>query len=144
MPEPVWIVVANGSRARLLQRDRHGEPLFEVMDWVHPQTRQHLSNPTGDHRTSGIGGRAGLAPRDSSKDHERTQFAQEINQWLSQGVAQQRIGTLAVFASNPFLGDLLSQGNDQLNRHLGVSHALDLTHLTLPELDQLLQQNYRL
>lgn len=144
MSLPVWIVVANGSRARLLQRDRPGDPLFEVMDWVHPETRQHTDMQEGEHRTSGIQGRSGLAKRQTVKGHERTQFAQEICRWLDKGVLSHHIGAVAVFASNPFLGELLAQGNGSLQKHLHASHALDLTSLSLPELDHRLQRDYRL
>ena len=47
MPTPVWIVVANGSRARVLQRNGQGEPLVELRDWVHPATRQHRQDLQG-------------------------------------------------------------------------------------------------
>ena len=144
MPQPVWILVANGSRARLLQRDRLADPLFEVKDWVHPQTRQHAGTQEGEHRTSGIKERSGLAPRQTPKDHERAQFAREICEWLHKGVSTHHIGAVAVFASNPFLGELMSHGNGPLQQHLCASHALDLTQLTMPELDQRLQREYRL
>lgn len=144
MPHPVWIIVANGSRARLLQRDRPGEPLFEVMDWVHPQTRQHTPPQDGDHRSSGISGRSGLTPRQTAQDQERGQFAQEICQWLHKGASSHRIGAIAFFASNPFLGELISHASGPLQQQLCASHALDLTALPLPELDQRLHQEYRL
>ena len=144
MSLPVWIVVANGSRARLLQRDRPGDPLFEVMDWVHPETRQHTDMQEGEHRTSGIQQRSGLATRQPPKDHERAQFAHEICQWLHKGISAHQIGALAVFASNPFLGELLSHGHAALDPLLCTSHALDLTGLSLPELDQRLREQHGL
>ena len=144
MPQPVWIVIANGSRARLLQRDRHGAPLLEVMDWVHPETRQHIGSSMGAHRTSGTRGRSGLALPQTVKDHERTQFAQEISQWLKKAVDTHDIGALTIFASNPFLGELMAHGNALLQQRVCASHPLDLTSLTLPELDQRLHAEYRL
>lgn len=144
MPHPVWIVVANGSRARLLQRDRPGDALFEVMNWVHPQTRQHLSPAAGQHRNSGIRGRSGMARRQVTKDHERAQFAQDICHWLDSALGRQRIGAIAFFASNPFLGDLVAHGHGPLRQQLCGSHALDLTSLALPDLDQRMRSNYQL
>ena len=144
MPQPVWILVANGSRARLLQRDRQAAPLFEVRDWVHPQTRQHALMQEGEHRTSGIRARSGLAPRQDAKEHERAQFAREICDWLHHSVPTHRIGGVAVFASNPFLGELMAHTQGPLQQHLCASHALDLTQLTLPELDVRLQRDHHL
>ena len=34
MPSPLWIVVANGSRARVLQRHAPAEGLTELRAWV--------------------------------------------------------------------------------------------------------------
>lgn len=144
MPKPLWILVANGSRARLLQRDQPGEALREIMDWVHPQTREHLGTPDSAHRTSGTRGRSGLAAPQSAKAHARAQFAQDINAWLKKAVAPQGVGRLAVFASSPFLGDLLSHGEGALERLLCASHPLDLTALSLQELELRLQQHYGL
>lgn len=144
MPKPLWILVANGSRARLLQRDHPGAALREIMDWVHPQTREHLGTPDSAHRTSGMRGRTGLAATESPKAHARAQFAHDIRAWLSQAVAAQGVGRLAVFASNPFLGDLRASGEAELDKLLCASHPLDLTGLTLPELEERLHQHFRL
>lgn len=144
MPKPLWILVANGSRARLLQRDHPGAALREIMDWVHPQTREHLGTPDSAHRTSGMRGRSGLAAPESPKAHARAQFAHDIRVWLSQAVAAQGVGRLAVFASSPFLGDLRAPGEAALEKLLCASHPLDLTALSLHELELRLQQRYGL
>jgi protein required for attachment to host cells len=144
MSQPHWIVVANGSQARLLQRDHPGTELREIMHWVHPQTRQHMGNPDSAHRTSGMRGRSGLAPPQNASAHAREQFAREISQWLKKAVDSQGIGQLTVFASNPFLGELMSHEHGLLERHVFARHPLDLTSLTLPELDLRLHQHYGL
>ena len=144
MPKPLWIVVANGSRARLLQRDHPGAALREIMDWTHPSTRQHTANPDSAHRTSGTRGRSGLAQRQSPQAHAREQFARDIGAWLKTSLGPQGVGAVAVFASNPFLGELLSHGHAALDPLLCASHALDLTGLSLPELDQRLREQHGL
>ncbi len=144
MPKPLWIVVANGSSARLLQRDHPGAGLHAVMDWSHPQTSQHLGSPDSAHRTSGTPGRSGLARPQTARAHARSQFAQDISHWLQQAVVPQGVGALAVFASNPFLGELLAHAARPWQALLCGTHALDLTALTLPELDQRLQQQHGL
>ena len=139
MPQPAWIVIANGSRARLLQRDAPGEPLFEVMDWVHPETRHHAGPSDSRHRHSGTGGRAGLSPRMGDKDRARATFAQQICQWLVKEVDARQIGSLSLFASNPFLGELTAHGQGQLQRLIRHTHPVDLTHLSLTALNHRLQ-----
>jgi len=144
MPKPLWILVANGSRARLLQRDHPGAALREIMDCVHPQTREHLGRPDSAHRTSGMRGRSGLAAPENPKAHARAQFAHDIRAWLSQAVAAQGVGRLAVFASSPFMGDLRTPGEGALEKLLCASHPLDLTGLALTDLDQRLHKQYGL
>lgn len=144
MPPPVWIVVANGSRARVLQRDGQGEPLVEVRDWVHPATRQHRQDLQGGHRQSGMRGRSGLAERQPVKDRERGSFAHEICQWLTQAVNTHQVERIALFSSNPFLGELVGHGQGHLHKHLCATHAVDLTSLPLEQLEQRLRQDYRL
>ena len=144
MPKPLWIVVANGSRARILQRDPPHEALREIKEWVHPQTRQHTPPGEGRHRTSGMRSRSGLAQRETAQDHARAQFAREISHWLDHQMPVSQVSSLALFASNPFLGELLAQGNGAMRRHVQVSHALDLTQLPVAELDARLQRDYGL
>ncbi len=144
MPQPVWIVVANGSRARVFQRERAGEPLVEIKDWVHPATRQHPQDLTGGHRSGGMRGRTGLAERSPAHEHERSAFAHEICQWLSHAVSTQAVERIALFSSQPFLGDLLACGQDALQKQLCATHAVDLTSLTVADLAQRLHHDYRL
>lgn len=144
MPLPVWIVVANGSRARVLERPHRGEALREVRDWVHPATRQHRPDLQGGHRQSGIRGRSGLAQRSPAQDRERSAFAQEICQWLAHEIDTHAVGSVALLSSNPFLGELLAHGQGTLDKHLCATHAVDLTGLPLPELEQRLGHDFRL
>ena len=46
---------------------------------------------------------------------------------------------VAVFASNPFLGELMEQLDGVTHQRLVASHAKDLTHLSLQELARHLQ-----
>lgn len=144
MSVPMWIVVANGSRARVLQRQKHPPGLTEVHDWVHTATRQHRSDLPGGHRQSGIRGRSGLAERSPAQDRERAAFAQEICQWLEQALHSHSVDRVALLASNPFLGELMAHGQGALHKHLSATHAVDLTGLPLPELEQRLRQDFRL
>ena len=144
MPLPVWILVANGSRARLLQRTPPDHELVELRDWVHPATRQHHPDLQGGHRQSGIGGRTGLAERSPAQDRERMAFAREISQWLVHALQREPVGSVALLASNPFLGTLVAQGQGALHQRLCATHAVDLTSLPLPELSQRLRHDFRL
>ena len=144
MPQPVWIVVANGSRARVFQRESEGAPLVEVKDWLHPGTRQHPQDLKGGHRTSGMRGRSGLAERSHPHDHERDAFAHEISQWLTHATNSQAIHRIALLSSHPFLDDLMACAQGAWHQHLCATHAVDLTRLPMAELEQRLRHDYRL
>ena len=144
MSKPLWIVVANGSRARLLERNGQGQPLTELKSWAHVATRQHPHNVGDADRQGGIRGRSGLAERQAPQDKERNSFAQELCHWLSQALTARQIGSIALLSSNAFLGDLVAHGQGHLRRHLSVVHAVDLTHLPLNELEDRLKLDFHL
>ena len=145
MSLPIWIVVANGSRARLLQRKGPSQALVEVHNWVHPAARQHRDDLPQGHRQSGIQARSGLAPRQSIQDREREVFAREIMQWLSHELNNHAASSVALLSSNPFLGEMLAhQHQGQLHRQVCATHAIDLTSLPLQQLSQRLREDYRL
>jgi len=145
MSLPLWIVVANGSRARLLQRKGPSQALVEVHNWVHPAARHQRDDLPQGHRQSGIQARAGLAPRQSIQARERQAFARDIMHWLSHELSSHPAGSVALLSSNPFLGELLAQQHQgQLHSQVCATHAIDLTRLPLQQLSQRLREDYRL
>jgi protein required for attachment to host cells len=144
MPQSVWILVANGSRARVFQRTPPDHTLVEIKDWVHPATRQHHPDLESKHRHSGIRGRSGLAERSPVQDRERSAFAHEICDWLGHALHNDGGARVALLSSNPFLGELVAHGQGALHKHLCATHAVDLTGLSMPQLAQRLHQDYGL
>lgn len=144
MSHPLWIVVANGSSARAFERSGAREPLVELQNWVHPQTRMHASELSLDHPGPGHSGRGGLTPRIGQRHKARNQFAHELSQWLQAKVAGQNQGSVAVFSSNPFLGELMAELPKSVHKQVCVSHPTDLTALPFQTLDERLRKDYRL
>lgn len=134
MSTKTWVVVANGSKA-------------EILDWPTPdallQPRECLLNPenrTPDsaidaHTPShSIAGRPGLAPRHTPQENRREQFARRLARLLEQEGAQDHYDRLLVFASNPFLGELLGNLSPATRRRMAISEAIDVTALPVQEL----------
>lgn len=144
MSHPLWIIVANGSCARAFERRSVHGPLVELHNWVHPTTRMRASALSLDHPGPGHRGRGGLAPRIEQRHKARNQFAHELSQWLQSQVARQQLGTVALLASNPFLGELVAELPKAVHRQVCASHPTDLTSLPLPLLEARLRQDYRL
>ena len=145
MEKPVWAVVANGSKARVLEQDpRKPGRWTEVECLLHPQSRLHGASAGHEPAGHAIAGRSGLAPRSSPQEHERRIFAQQIADAVGAAVAEQRVGSIVVFASNPFLGELLAHLDSGSRQRVADSHALDLTSLGLQELMQRLHSDFQL
>lgn len=137
MDKPIWVIVANGSIARVLEHHRTETGRWTEKECLtHPQSRQHGSGAGHEPPGHSMVGRSGLAPRNDAREHERHAFAQQIAQMLKTAVGAHQIGGLVVFASNPFLGELLGQLDDGSRKLLSASHPLDLTQLSQSELIQ--------
>lgn len=139
-----WILVANASHARLLERRSLTEPLLELADWVNPASRTQARETERAPLGQSLAGRAGLAPRTDLKQLHRSAFAKELATHLRDALMAQRMKSLALVVSNPFLGELLAHLDDSVKKVLATQHVLDLTSLNLTELDKRLRTDFRL
>jgi len=144
MAQQQGILVANASQARLFERASFSGPLLELADWVHPASRMPARDTERAPLGQSLAGRAGLAPRVDLKHLHRSAFAQVLASHLREAVLNQRMRSLVLIVSNPFLGELLRHLDVSVQKILGVQHALDLTSLSLSELDQRLRADFHL
>jgi protein required for attachment to host cells len=129
-----WIVVANASRARILQAAATGRGLEHVADLVHPESRMHGHELARDRpgHVEGIGhglGSAAYQPRETPRRHEHRAFARELAARLTQGVRDGDCAALVLVASNPFLGELKAALDPRLHAMLLRSEPADWTAL---------------
>jgi protein required for attachment to host cells len=139
-----WILVANGAHARLFERRSFTEPLLELTDWVNPAGRMSARETERAPLGQSQAGRAGLAPRADLKQLHRSAFAQELAAHLREAVLSHRMKALALIVSNPFLGELLSHLDASVQKVLFAQHVLDLTSLSLTDLDERMRSDFRL
>lgn len=135
-----WIVVANAGYARIFRRDTASAPLVQVVALTHDKSRMNASALTTD--------RPGSQPADNShglnhfeprcdprhKEHQR--FAKEIAQRLDDGLKGNHFGSLILFASNPFMGELKAQLSEAVTHRLMAALNTDLSHVGAAELDR--------
>lgn len=137
--KPEWILIANATRARLLQREQ-GCPLVVIHSFEHPQGRSKTSDLADDRagqgKTDHSFGGASYPPRVDAKDKEHLRFAREVAEYLEHQAQQGNFHALMVFASSPFLGEIKAQLGTATMRLLTATHDLDLTSVGLVELDQ--------
>lgn len=137
-----WLVVANASRARVLEESDQGGAYAHVADLVHPESRQKGSALGGDRpgHVPGPGpggiGSAALDSRTDPREREHDHFARELAALLDQGIAAGRCAGLVLVASNPFLGHLKQHLGGQAQKAVLRTVAADYTALTERELAQ--------
>jgi len=137
-----WLVVANASRARVLEESDTAGVYVHIADLVHPQSRQkgtdladdrpgHVPGPAA-HGT----GSSAYDPRAAPGEREHERFAREVATKLNQGIAAGRCAGLRLVASSPFLGHLKKHLTAQSNKAVLSSLAADYTALNDHELAQ--------
>ncbi len=119
----IWVLVADGSRARLFRAEGARGGLVEIDTWLHPESRLReqdlVTDAPGQER--GRGGTAhGVNEPHSARDHELETFAREIAERLQTALSEERFGRLLLCAPPRFLGllrDALPAAVRQRVRH---------------------------
>jgi protein required for attachment to host cells len=111
--KPDWTLIANATRARLLQQER-GAPMVILESFVHPRGRGNLNASAMGH----------------------VEFARELAHLLEQEAQLDHFRSLTIFAASPFLGEIRSELGKATVRRLVSSHEQDLTGFGLSELEQ--------
>lgn len=141
--KPDWILIANATRARVLQQKPHAR-VVEVQSFEHPQSRSKVSDladdRAGNERTDRSFGGTTYQPRIDAKQKEHQRFARELATYLEQQAQDGRFQSLQLFASSPFLGELKSELGSATARLLGGTHDLDLTMVGPAELGRRIAQ----
>jgi len=137
--KPEWILIANATRARLLQRDPD-RPLTIVKSFMHIAGRSKVSelvdDRAGHDNTDTTYGGAAFTPRMDAKRKEHERFAKELAEHLEHGAQQGAYESLTVFASSPFLGELKAHLGSEASRLLSGTHDVDLTAVGPVELER--------
>ncbi|MDO9313567.1 MAG: host attachment protein [Burkholderiaceae bacterium] len=139
-----WLVVANASRARVLEESDTPGQYVHVADLLHPESRQKGGELVGDRpgHVDRIGhglGSTAYAPHTDPREREHDRFAREVATLLNGGVADGRCAGLLLVASNPFLGHLKSHLGAQARKAIVRTVSKDLTGQREDELAQFLQ-----
>jgi protein required for attachment to host cells len=138
MKQNIWIVVADGSRARVLETSSPLGSLQEVTALVHPEARLHER----DLRTDAPGqvhDRTGNAfhstiDKEPVKAHEIQVFAREVANFLLQAWQVQRFQHWLLIASPEFLGQLRGVLDPKLKDCICLEMAKDYTQLRPEEI----------
>jgi protein required for attachment to host cells len=129
-----WVVLANAARARIFERETESGTLVEMLDLIHPQSREKTAELTSDReghaqKAHGDPGRSGTAfqPHTTPRQKEHAAFAVEVSRHLEVAATQGRCGDVALIASDPFLGELKSHLGNATRRVLSATVPRDFT-----------------
>jgi protein required for attachment to host cells len=139
-----WVVVANASQARCYRRETVHSEWITLAEFEDPMGRAKASQMPGertDHEVTGRNRAGATAPRIDARTKERENFARRLAGFINESVATGKCESLVVFASNPFLGKVRACLNENSNRALGRSLAMDLTRFSGAELSRRIDQN---
>jgi protein required for attachment to host cells len=146
-PKPTWILIANASKGFCFE-SIHGKPRLNLLaPFDNPLGRAkgiELGDDRGGYESMGRGrGSATYTPRTDARTKEHDHFARELAKFLNDGIAAHRCDSLAIFASNPFLGEIKSHLGEQAMKALTTASATDLTGLDQRELTRRVDQALR-
>jgi protein required for attachment to host cells len=127
-----WVVVANGSRARVFEADSpKGGFTREVATLVHTQSRlleQGLTTDLPGRTFDSVGqGRHSLEVRTRAKRHEKENFAAEIADVLDRACAAGKFHHLILAATPAFMGMLRRRLGPHSSRRIVHTVEKDLT-----------------
>jgi protein required for attachment to host cells len=138
LSHPQWFLLANATRARLFARDEPDGKLQLARVFEHPQGRMktaELGDDKAGRELSGRGfGGAAFEPRLDAHRKEHIRFAHELCEFLEQEAQRGAFGSLALFAPDPFLGELKKALGPACTKHLAAASDTDLSHVGPAEL----------
>ena len=125
--KPDWTLIANGTRARLLQQ-QGGAPMIILESFIHP-----VRVPNGFAPGPSLFGELDSTWR---LEKHYTEFARELTQLLEQEAQLDHFHALTIFASQPFLGELEEELGKATRRRIIAMHEADLTGFTVSEIEE--------
>ena len=134
---PCWILVADGSRARILSRKTPRSELTLIESFENPvarqKTRELVTDSPGPIGTSD--------PLSSPGEIEEDRFASRLAQRLCDGAHQNLFNGLVLIAAPRFLGVLRSELPRAVSARVLTETAKNFTSLSVEEIGQSLRQH---
>ncbi len=142
-----WILVANGSLARIFHRAGVGDPLVALETIDYPEGRLRDSelerDRQGHERSDHSSAATHFEPRTDTRRKVMHQFARELAERLEEGLVDGEYETLWLTASHPFLGELKAALSKAVIARLQWTHDADFTALDVGTLETRLRELHR-
>lgn len=133
-----WVVVADGTRARLFTRHRNRK-LEEFDTLLSPEHRLHegdlVTDRDGRAFDSGGAGRHAMGNKNTAKDHEMGIFAKRLAARLEEGRHAGELERLVLIAPPRFLGQLRNNLSEHSAGLVALTIDKELTTLSADKLE---------
>jgi protein required for attachment to host cells len=138
--KPQWIVVTNAALARVFSRKSALEPLVPVETLTHSESRLRAgvlaAGRAGRQAADNSHGVNQFEPRSDAHRKEHRRFAKELARRLDEALAAGKFGSLMIFSSNPFIGELSAQLSNAVSERIEALLDRDLSHVGIAELER--------
>lgn len=141
-----WVLIADGSRARILYTTSGLEDLSPVEDKVfrnsHPRLQDILSDRPGRTFDSVGAGRHAMAYSSDARREDERAFATRLGAALQESLRSNGFDQLVIVAAPRMLGDLRDKLPADVRKTVKAEIAKDLTHVPNPEIPALLEADW--
>jgi protein required for attachment to host cells len=146
-PTRTWILIADGSRARIVESDGTGHRLHAVEGMTfladHASTHEIMSDRTGRSYSSVGPGRSAIEAHTDPHRELKKKFAQQLADVLAQALEQKSYNRLFIVSPPTALGDLRAAISAAVRAKVGGEVAKDLTKTPNTELAEHLRDLLR-
>ena len=135
-----WILVANGSQARVFGHNDAGDSLVALETIRFPEAGDHGNEPERNQPVHEGSPAAQVAPRSGTRRNGTHPFAHELAQRLEEGVVDGEYETFWLIASSPLLSEIKVRLNRGVACRLKGTHDADFTGLDVKALERRLSE----
>lgn len=135
-----WILIADGTQARVLEHHGPGKGLTTVkgLDWsIEPlQSKDIDSDRPGRGHSSGGSSRSSMEPKTDPAQHREAEFIRTVAQVLDRKVQEGAFDRLVIAAAPIALGNLRKAMSDHVKKAVVAELDKDLTNIPSPAVDK--------
>jgi protein required for attachment to host cells len=133
-----WIIIADGSRARILTPRQEGVGFDIVSETISPEahlpSREVWADRPGRTQESGNSARHSIEPRHDPHEERKTAFIRDLALKLNTAAEQERFDSLILFAPPRSMAELRETLEEGVQRKIKAAAPKDLTKVPLSEL----------